>query len=186
MKRLLIKALLTCLLTCVIKALFTYVPPSVLPSVYRIYRAVALGLPTLPAQSVPVAELLLTSQTTLRTGTRGGKQRRGGSADLAREADGELEMQEAQAKVGKEGDDDGLTQELLSRIEELEKSALQQRREYECAHARGLSEKSSLAWSMLRGCLWVVVAVVIPVIGVAVAAVAVKMASSRRYVSHVT
>jgi hypothetical protein len=147
------------------------------------------GLPTLPAQSsksVPVAERLLTSQTTLRTGTGGGKQPRRGSADLAREADGELQMQAAQAKVCKEGDNDGLTQELLSRIEELEKSALQQRCEYEHAHARGLLEKSSLARSMLRGCLWVVVAVVIPVIGVAVAAVAVKMASSRRYVSHVT
>ena len=92
-------------------------------------------------------------------------------------------MQESQAQA-KSGDADELTLELLSRIRELEQSACVPRREHKPSDAGSMRTSSSLARSLLRGCLWVVLAVVVPAFAVAVGAVAVKMATSRRYISH--
>ena len=104
--------------------------------------------------------------------------------DAEADAAEETEMQEAQAQAESGHADELLTQELLSRIRELEQSVCLPRGEQKASGAGALCTNSSLAHSLLRGCMWVLLAVVVPALAVAVGAVAVKMASSRRYISH--
>ena len=72
----------------------------------------------------------------------------------------------------------------MSRIQELEQSVCLARGEDKLNEGGRLYTSSSLASALLRGCAWIVLAVVVPALAVAVGAVAVKMATSRRYISH--